>query len=214
MNKFCIKENYVCNLNPVQPQYSVEESLIYQAAVYQFAASMIPARGNYSVLDIGCGLGVKLKKYIHRSGIRITGVDDPLNIQLCSETHDFGQWVTDDIENSTAQFSDSFDLLMAVDVIEHLINPNFLLTYIADHAAPNSQILLSTPERDLRRGVDETGPPDNGAHVREWNQIEFAEYLTSAGFIILEHKIVEMCPGMKTCQVVRCEIDYYQHETS
>jgi hypothetical protein len=38
-------------------------------------------------------------------------------------------------------------------------------------------VLVSTPERDLVRGVQDEGPPANPHHVREWNRTEFGSML-------------------------------------
>jgi hypothetical protein len=65
-----------------------------------------------------------------------------------------------------------------------------------------TQVVLSTPERDLRRGRDHMGPPDNSSHVREWNAAEFSAYLQSRGFVIRSESIVDLCLGMHTCQMV------------
>jgi 2-polyprenyl-3-methyl-5-hydroxy-6-metoxy-1,4-benzoquinol methylase len=110
-----------------------------------------------------------------------------------------------DIEDPSAELGRRFDLLMAVDVIEHLLNPDALLRFLYLHAHTRSVVVLSTPERDLRRGPGDCGPPANPAHVREWNGTELQAYLRSTGlFDVLSHQVVDMLPGMRTCQVVVC----------
>ncbi|MFC1791945.1 hypothetical protein ACFL0I_05750, partial [Gemmatimonadota bacterium] len=69
---------------------------------------------------------------------------------------------------------------------------------------PKTHVLLSTPERDLRRGPDDMGPPGNPAHIREWNQEELRQYLESQGLTVLEHSIVELRTAMETCQLAFC----------
>ena len=77
-----------------------------------------------------------------------------------------------------------------------------LLSYIRNNLAKKGLFILSTPERDLRRGPEHMGPPGNHAQIREWNKKEFSDYLIFNGISILDHIIVDHKEGMKTCQLV------------
>lgn len=206
MQNYFIKKDYQINKNVTQPQYTEEESLTYQASVYRFAANLVDEHTLSSVLDIGCGIGAKLDRYLRPKGVTITGVDTPETISRCLERNSFGQWVCDDIENRSMSSRFKFDLIIAADVVEHLYNPDALIQYIRTYSHPDSHIIISTPERDLRRGSNHNGPPGNGAHVREWNQFEFGTYLSHMGLTIISHRIVEMCPSQLVCQLVHCRL--------
>ena len=78
------------------------------------------------------------------------------------------------------------DIVICADVIEHLLNPDELLECMA--RIDSEFIVLSTPDRDLlTKGVD--GPPDNNAHVREWNFEEFGAYIGSH-FEVIVHEVI------------------------
>jgi len=201
-NSFFIKNGYQINTQLTHYLDSEEEALIYQLDVYAFAQKQLKDRNIRSVLDIGCGLGLKLEKYILPYCSNIVGIDAKHAIAYCKKHHVFGHWYTDDIERPQLQLNQTFDLIISSDVIEHLVNPDCLLHYMQQFAHPQTQLIISTPERDLRRGVDHQGPPGNLAHVREWNQREFSEYLTDRGLIIEEHHIMDLKAGMKTCQTI------------
>lgn len=205
MDTYSIKDDYRCNLETVQPIYSEDASLAYQRSVYEYARDMISPLGVASVLDVGCGLGLKLEKYIQPTGVAITGVDGVETIALCKARHRFGNWISDDIENPSADLGARYDLVISADVIEHLIDPDQLLAYLLTWAAPGAKIILSTPERDLRRGLGDMGPPANRSHVREWNRDEFFRYLTSRRIEVLDHRIVALRDDVLTCQLVRCQ---------
>jgi hypothetical protein len=98
--------------------------------------------------------------------------------------------------------SGTFDLIIGADIIEHPVDSDSLLAYMRRCAHSGTYLVLSTPERDLRRGPDSIGPPQNRAHVREWNQAEFAAYLTDRGLKIGEHRIMNLREGMRCCQTV------------
>lgn len=162
----------------------------YQFSVYRRAAALLRRERIGTLVDVGCGVAMKLE-WIHRKlpNVRIVGIDHPKAVEFCRVRHPFGEWIADNIENP----GDSArhicgPLVVCSDVIEHVLDPDRLLEYLRDRLAPGGWILLSTPERDLARGHDCLRSP-NPAHVREWNRAELASYLASRGFKVLEHHL-------------------------
>jgi 2-polyprenyl-3-methyl-5-hydroxy-6-metoxy-1,4-benzoquinol methylase len=78
------------------------------------------------------------------------------------------------------------DIVIAADVIEHLLDPNALMSFVAQ-LSPR-KIILSTPDRNLPRLGTHNGPPNNPAHIREWSFVEFEAYVSS-WFKVEEHFI-------------------------
>ena len=199
------KPGYRSRKKPVPYNDNEEDSLTYQLDVYRYAAGQLTAGSAQSVLDIGCGYGLKLKEFILPLTDQITGIDEAHAISYCRTHHDFGSWSVVNIEDaSTPPSFGTFDIIISSDVIEHLIDPDHLLNLIRKCSTDKTRIILSTPERDLRRGKDSMGPPKNPAHIREWNQKEFAAYLSDRGVEILDHSIMNLREGMSTCQTVLC----------
>ena len=91
------------------------------------------------------------------------------------------------------------DLIICADVIEHLSNPDDLLDFISE--INFRQLIISTPERDRVAGKNDFGPPENTAHYREWNAIEFKNYLRH-WFIVKEQQIFNT---KSVTQVVICQ---------
>jgi hypothetical protein len=82
---------------------------------------------------------------------------------------------------------ENIDLVISADVIEHLNNPDEMLNWIKQ-LSPKF-IVLSTPDKyslRKREKTSQTGPPQNIWHMREWDRIEFANYIGQF-FDILEH---------------------------
>jgi SAM-dependent methyltransferase len=212
MKKYGISKFYICNVDfggKAIPYFdSPEAASIYQHSVYTFARDLMVEHGLLSLLDIGCGTGVKLAEIIHPVCQDITGIDGKHCIDICKQQHSFGRWLTDDIENPTLSPEKTFDLIISSDVVEHLINPDFLLAYIKRYANENTWIVISTPERDMVRGKRHFGPAPNRAHVREWNMAEFYRYIDSNGFEILDHFLTgsEKNVADRKTQVVLCKI--------
>ena len=212
--KYGIKQEYVANYLPRAYIDSEEMAAKYQAEVYKKAARLIKKYKLKNVVDVGCGHGVKLERFIKPVSRNITGIDTPISIGFCKDKYKFGKWVADDISKPYAKLSTKHDLVMSVDVIEHLINPDDLVNYIKGLSKPGGWVLISTPERDRLRGKTHNGPAGeaNPAHVREWNQKELKGYLTSRGMTVMEQILVndvsgkhKSVPGRNfgnTCQVV------------
>lgn len=201
------KKYYQCHKTPVFYDDNEEDSLTYQLDVYRYAAEVLQEQSARSVLDIGCGYGLKLKEFILPHTSLITGVDESHAINFCQTEHAFGNWHVINIEGPAPISIGKYDLIISADVIEHLVDPDTLLDMIRECSTPGTKIILSTPERDLRRGKDSMGPPQNPAHIREWNKEEFAEYLISRDLNILAHTIMNLKEGMPTCQTVLCELN-------
>jgi hypothetical protein len=134
-----------------------------QRNVYQFAASIPDVQ---SVIDWGTGSGAKL-------------------VELFADRQTIGVDVAEKVAAARARFPKhnwrvlpseiDCDLLIVADVIEHLADPIELIKVI--DAGRWRHCVISTPERDLARSVNDLGPPKNPRHVREWNTGEFVRFI-------------------------------------
>jgi 2-polyprenyl-3-methyl-5-hydroxy-6-metoxy-1,4-benzoquinol methylase len=213
MDKYGIRKPYICNVDimgkAIPYRGSPEEASIFQYNVYAFARKLIVECDLKNILDIGCGLGAKLSEVIFPVCKDITGIDTTEVIAMCKRQHLFGRWLIDDLANPRLNLNQRFDLILAADVIEHLANPDLLLTYIKRFADVDTWIVLSTPERDRVNGRSHFGPSPNIAHVREWNRAELNRYIKRMGFAILEHFLTcsQKNSADENTQVVLCKIN-------
>ena len=68
------------------------------------------------------------------------------------------------------------DLIICADVIEHVEDPDQFMKHmlaIRDWKC----LMISTPERNKRRGSWHYGPPPNPAHYREWSMEELKRFV-------------------------------------
>ena len=159
---------------------------VYQYAVYQWAQELLQDVQAPRVLDVGCGPATKLVNILSTHA-DVHGIDQPNAVNYCRQTHPVGQFYADDFEKPELTLDIQFDLIICSDVIEHMDNPDVLLTYIKRFSGPATEILLSTPDRDRYRGKACTYSP-KPEHVREWAADEFLEYLRSRDFQIIESR--------------------------
>jgi SAM-dependent methyltransferase len=193
--KFFIREDYV--ENPVLTfnkdgveKYWENQRLAknneYQFHVYEFAKKVFLNSNLSSVLDIGCGPAVKMKLFFSDVAKELAIIDQPLTEKVAKGNLPQANFYGANLEDSSFSMGKKFDLVICSDVIEHLVNPDSLLDIIKNHVKSEGMIVLSTPDRDLRRGLGNKQSP-NKQHVREWNAAEFKKYLEYSGFKIMEH---------------------------
>ena len=82
------------------------------------------------------------------------------------------------------------------------------LNLIKNISNKSTEIILSTPERDLKRGEECMGS-NKPEHVREWNRSEFTALLEYFGFEIKDIQILNDTDAIQDCKstmLFRCGI--------
>jgi SAM-dependent methyltransferase len=192
---YFIKEGYCINTGFEVYLDDDKNAGVYQLPVYSKGENLIIGLGLNSVLDVGCGYGIKLRDYISPVCVDIVGIDLEHSINYCKSNHDFGEWFVSDIEEDPFYLNRKFDLIICSDVIEHLYYPDKLFDYFRIHSHKDTLIVLSTPERDLHHGESHMGPPMNKTHIREWNREELKAYIEHSGYEVLSHDVVDETEG-------------------
>jgi Methyltransferase domain len=158
-----------------------EHAAEWQKEVYRFAREVFDEHALKTVCDLGCGSAYKLIRYF--GDRHIVGMDVAKTCEWLREEYPQHTWIELDFEATPPLKA---DLVIAADVVEHLLDPDLLLSYIA--ALSPEYIILSTPDRNLLRAGTHNGPPHNPSHIREWSFAEFEAYVSSR-FEVLEHFI-------------------------
>jgi 2-polyprenyl-6-hydroxyphenyl methylase/3-demethylubiquinone-9 3-methyltransferase len=128
-------------LNPVRLKY-VRDRIDQHWQCDECSRS--PLEGK-SVLDVGCGAGL-LAEPLARLGGKVTGIDaSPEVIRVASE-HATASGL--DIEYRSGDVQDldgEFDLVTAMEVIEHVADPGLFVEALAKRLAPDGLLIMSTP---------------------------------------------------------------------
>jgi 2-polyprenyl-3-methyl-5-hydroxy-6-metoxy-1,4-benzoquinol methylase len=100
----------------------------------------VPAGG--SILDVGCGTGFMLEKL--RDSYDVHGIDDAeIAVKLC---HDKGlNFVERGILGKTPLSRPNYDMVMFLDVIEHIDDDVGVLRAAEKVLAPNGSVLVTVP---------------------------------------------------------------------
>ncbi|MEA1072070.1 bifunctional 2-polyprenyl-6-hydroxyphenol methylase/3-demethylubiquinol 3-O-methyltransferase UbiG [Sphingomonas sp. LY160] len=100
-----------------------------------------------TALDVGCGAGL-LAEPLVRLGAQVTAIDAAPELVEAAKAHAAGQGLTIDyramgVESLTGQY----DLVTAMEVIEHVADPQGFVDALVARLAPGGLLILSTPNR-------------------------------------------------------------------
>ena len=136
--------------NPVRLQFIREHALV---AFGRDAAARRPFEG-LSLLDIGCGGGL-LSEPMSRLGFQVTGVDaSERNIGTAS-THAAEQGLSINYRAATAEQllaegAGPFDVILNMEVIEHVADPESFIRTCARLVKPGGLLMVMTLNRTVR----------------------------------------------------------------
>lgn len=176
----------------------------WQLEVYLHALGLMKKFKLKSIIDIGCGSAYKLLTYL--GDYETTGTETFQTYHWLTEKYPDRNWLISDfsVENSL-----STDLVICSDVMEHLVDPDNLITFIKNInfryaiISTTCRNIIYRPLRDFgrfnwRSGI--FGPPLNPSHIREWSFNEFHKYI-SIHFDVIDHRISNLA---QATQMVIC----------
>ena len=100
-----------------------------------------------SALDVGCGAGL-LAEPLTRLGATVTAVDAAPELIAVAEAHAAGQGLTIDYRAvGVEELLGEYDLVTALEVIEHVADPQSFIRSLSARLAPGGLLILSTPNR-------------------------------------------------------------------
>lgn len=158
-----------------------------QLEVYLHALGLMTKHKFKKVADFGCGSAYKLMTYM--SQYETVGYELDINLPFLKEKYPEREWRVSKFDN-TPQIET--DVLICADVIEHLVDPDELISFFK--AQSFKFLLVSTPARELVYRQDSPGfmgPPANTAHQREWTFKEFRRYIERS-FRVLDHRVTNL----------------------
>lgn len=98
-----------------------------------------------SALDVGCGAGL-LAEPLARLGASVTAIDPAGELIAAARDHAAEQGLAIDYRVAAVEtIEGAFDLITAMEVIEHTADPQQFLISLAQRLDPNGLLILSTP---------------------------------------------------------------------
>jgi 2-polyprenyl-6-hydroxyphenyl methylase/3-demethylubiquinone-9 3-methyltransferase len=130
-------------LNPVRLAYIRDMiDMHWQADEHGFK----PLAGK-TALDVGCGAGL-LAEPLARMGATVTAVDAAPELIEVAKDHAAGQGLPIDYRAVGVESIDGkFDMVISVEVVEHVADPQQFVRDLAARLAPGGLMILSTPNK-------------------------------------------------------------------
>lgn len=96
------------------------------------------------VLDVGCGAGGTAR------GLREAGASEIVGIEIVPSAAESARAVLDEVhvaavEEALDDLEGSFDTILCLDVLEHLVDPGYVLARLRELAAPGATLQVSVP---------------------------------------------------------------------
>ncbi len=148
---------------------------------YKFANRFVK---NKRVLEVGCAYG--FGKLILRNYLQYVGIDiDQKAISWARNNIDSGSFlITDDF---VTKFSEqSFDIVLAFEVIEHVEDPKIFLNFLKKYCKPGGKIIISTPNGYYSKHAKEKFR--NKFHIDEYSLPELKSFISDLGFSATYYK--------------------------
>ncbi|MBD2364217.1 methyltransferase domain-containing protein [Anabaena minutissima FACHB-250] len=144
------------------------------------------------VLDLGCGSG-NLSHKIAQQGYEVVGVDDSQSgILLASQNFPDCRFVQASIYNLPENhLNQSFDIVIAAEVIEHLFYPRELLRAAKRYLKPEGRLIITTPYNGYWKNlaIAILGKMDShytvlwdGGHIKFFSVVTLTKLLKEEGF--------------------------------
>ena len=111
---------------------------------------MLKPLAGRSALDVGCGAGL-LTEPLYRLGADVTGVDAAPELIAAARAHAAAQGMVIDYRAvGVEELAGEYDLVTAMEVIEHVADPQAFVDSLVARLAPGGLLVLSTPNRTQR----------------------------------------------------------------
>lgn len=171
-----------------------------QAWLNRFLAGMRP-ESERRVLDIGCGAGAPIGKWLMDRGCKLTGIDtSPTLIAHCRRTLPAGEWSVADMRR--LNFNRTFDGLIAWDSFFHLKHDDQrrMFGVFEEHAAPGAMLMFTSgPEHGTAMGSYHGEPLYHASLAAD----EYQLLLSQHGFVVVEHVTEDPMCGDHTIWLAR-----------
>lgn len=148
-------------------------------------SSLLDLGAKGTLLDIGCGAGFFMDE-ARKMGWIPTGIDTAkIPIKYAKENLKLNVIRSDILDYRTNQ---KFDVISLQQVIEHIVNPFPLLSFVRQHLKPNGIFTLSTPNIEswlsvvLKKDFNYIIPPE---HIVYYSPKTIALLLEKAGFKVI-----------------------------
>ncbi|WP_207538903.1 class I SAM-dependent DNA methyltransferase [Sabulicella rubraurantiaca] len=173
-------------------------TLFERAWLEQFLA-LVPPGG--AVLDLGCGMGEPMARFLAEAGRRVTGVDaSPALLALARERMPAGEWIAADMRDLDLRLR--FEGILAWDSFFHLsrADQRAMFPVFARHAAPGAALMFTSgPAAGEAIGSFE----GEALFHASLDPTDYRERMGKEGFEVVAHRAEDAECGGRTVWLAR-----------
>lgn len=170
------------------------------------------------LLDLGCGNG-SLSHVVAQQGWQVIGVDNsPKGINIAQSSFPDCQFICGDIYDLPfLSMVHSFDLVLAVEVIEHLYYPKELVRAAKKCLKPNGRLILTTPYHGYLKNLilAITGKLDNhftvlwdNGHIKFFSVKTLTQLLKNEGAYDIKFQCAGRFPYLWKSMLCSCRFSH------
>ncbi|MFN8459426.1 MAG: class I SAM-dependent methyltransferase, partial [Anaerolineae bacterium] len=147
--------------------------------IFDWVLQLLASYPNPCVLDIGCGTGFNLDHLRSKGYNRVVGLDFSTDALSFCHSRQLTYLVCSD--GTCPPFrQESFDVILALDLIEHLENDNQALQSLVNLLKPQGSLLIFTPAFQFLWGLQD----EVSHHYRRYTAGELRQKVERAGLSI------------------------------
>jgi SAM-dependent methyltransferase len=136
------------------------------------------------IVDVGCGYGYG-SRLLAQAGFRVVGCE-PGSVPLRAAIRDAGGPVLVRSRGESLPFRDgSFSAAVAIEAVEHSIQPEQFIKEVARVVKPGGLLFVSSPEGN------HLGMMHSRFHVQEWNHEELEQLVRTGGWTVVSTSVVD-----------------------
>jgi 2-polyprenyl-3-methyl-5-hydroxy-6-metoxy-1,4-benzoquinol methylase len=200
-------------------EYAYEDNALTNAHGFLMAPllAMLPRSTDgrkLRVLDLGCGNG-SLSHIIAQQGYEVVGMEEsPSGVAIAQQNFPDCQFICGSIYEPPLSICDnSFDIIISVEVVEHLFRPRELPRLAQKCLAPDGRLIVTTPYNgylknlalSLLGGMDRhlTALWDGG-HIKFFSVDTLSQLLETEGFTDLQFRFTGRAPYLWKAMLCSC----------
>lgn len=166
------------------------------------------------LLDLGCGNG-SLSNVLAQQGYEVVGVEESAQgVEIAKRNFPSVNFVQGSIYNlPNVGLENSFDIAIAVAVIEHLFYPRDLVRAAKKYLKPNGRLILTTPDHGYAKNLVMalSGKMDkyfhvlwDGGYIKFFSIPTMTELLETEGYTDLNFKFAGRLPYLWKSMLCSC----------
>jgi len=168
------------------------------------------------VLDLGCGNGT-FSARMANAGFKVTACDHSISgVEIAKKAFPRIEFFQQDVnEHIPAEYAGMFDVVVSLEVIEHLFQPRLLFRRAQEALGRNGHLILSTPYHGYTKNLalalfnkfdDHWHPLRDFGHIKFFSKNTLLQCFMECGFSVNTFSRVGRIPAFAKSMIVVAEL--------